>query len=98
MAREAAQAAGTASAPAAAAAVPTSTLAGTPAQEATPLATVELVPKPEPAAPLPVMQKPPEPIGPQPVQLRASVFDVELNPEGKAVDEEFSSDEDDEEI
>ena len=98
MAREAAQAAGTASVPAAAAAAPASKLAGTPAQEATPLARVEFAPEPEPAAPLPVVQKPFKPVGPQPVLQRASVFDVELNPEGKAVDEEFSSDEDDEEI
>lgn len=98
MAREAALAAGTAGAPAAAAAAPASTLAATPAREAAPLAGLALAPEPEPAAPRPVVQKPLEPAGPQPVMQRASIFDVELNPEGKAVDEEFSSDEDDEEI
>ena len=98
MAREAAQAAGTASAPVAAAAAPASKLAGIPAQRAKPLARVDFAPEPEPAAPQPVVQEPFEPVGPQPVVQRASVFDVELNPEGKAVDEEFSSDEEDEEI
>ena len=98
MAREAAQAASIAGAPAAAAAVPASKLAGAPAQEAAPLARVESAPEPEPAAPRPAVQKPFEPVASQPALQRASVFDVELNPEGKAVDEEFSSDEDDEEI